>query len=90
MGCQLCLNLEHALEEKRKEYLQASSSSCSLVSSKFAAYMVVEMERARFELEDHRSTCIYSVNAPASFQAIPALRLAPADKLRGDAVGAAA
>ncbi len=90
MGCQLCLNLEKALHEKRNEYLQASSSSCSLVSSRFTAYMHVEMERARFELEDHRSICMFSVNAPASLPVIPDLCLAPADKLRNNPVGAAA
>ncbi len=90
MGCQLCLNLEQALREKRNECLQAISSPYSLVSSRFEAYMYVEMERARFDLEDHRSACIYSVNTPVPLSVTPALCLAPADKLRSDPVGAAA
>ncbi|MDR3772715.1 MAG: hypothetical protein P4L26_05155 [Terracidiphilus sp.] len=90
MGCLLCLNLEQALKVKSNEYLQASSSSCSLVSSRFTAYMHVEMERARFELEDHRSACVYSVNPPASLPVTPALCLGPADKLHNSPIGAAA
>ena len=82
--------MEHALEEKRSEYIQASSSSYSLVSSKFAAYVYVEMERARLELEDHRSACKGSIKVPAALPVLPALCLTPPDRLQSNPVGAAA
>jgi hypothetical protein len=62
MHCPLCGELERALEARRSEYIQASSLASRSVSSKFAAYMNVEMERALNELQEHRSVCLINAN----------------------------
>jgi hypothetical protein len=57
MHCLLCHTLEQAFVARRREYCEASSLASHAVSSKFAAYFNVEMERALNELLDHRSVC---------------------------------
>ena len=65
MACSICTYLESALESRHSEYLAASSETFRRVSLKFAAYGLVEMERARSELETHRSVCISTLAAAA-------------------------
>ena len=65
MRCSTCSDLESALESRHSEYLAASSETFRRVSLKFAAYGLVEMERARSELETHRSVCISTLAAAA-------------------------
>ncbi len=69
MYCRLCENLERALATTQTEYLEASSLAYHLVSKKFAAYKNVEMERARAELQEHRTVCPAAMLAS---QSIPA------------------
>jgi hypothetical protein len=65
MRCLTCRNLEAAFEAKWSEYTEAGSLACYRVSRKFAAYLNVEMERARAELEEHRMVCLSAANEPA-------------------------
>jgi hypothetical protein len=58
MGCPICRNLERAYEDELNEYLEACSSACYRVSTKLAGQKNVDMERARYELEEHRSVCV--------------------------------
>jgi hypothetical protein len=58
MACPVCKRLERTLEGWNTECIRARSSLYLSVSSRFAAYDVVEMERARTELEMHRSVCV--------------------------------
>jgi hypothetical protein len=88
MICLHCLNLEKALEARRSEYLEASSLAYYRVSKKFAAYMNVEMERARIELEEHRSICVF--NPSGALPALALLRRTQQDEFRGGHVKTAA
>lgn len=72
MHCPLCQNLERALEDRQREYLEAVASAYFRVSRKLAAYRGVELERARLELEEHRSICVSILDRHAVF-----VKLAP-------------
>ena len=67
MDCSTCNYLECALESRHSEYIAACSETFRRASSKLAAYGFVEMERARDELEMHRSVCRAAV-ATATLQ----------------------
>ena len=55
MACSTCRNLERAYETGISEYAEARASVCYRVSTVHAAQKNVDMERARYELEEHRS-----------------------------------
>jgi len=63
MHCQLCLNLQAAFDALQTAYVQAGASASDQVSKKFAAYLRVEMERAKMELEEHNLDCPAVANA---------------------------
>jgi len=90
MHCQLCRNLEQAFEARRSAFVEASSLASFQVSSRFAAYLNVEMERALIELQEHRSICRPTINQNADYPVVAQLRLAPSEVLRSNAVGTAA
>jgi hypothetical protein len=64
MDCSICVNLERAYVTSLSEYIEARSSVGYRVSTKLAAQKNVEMERARYELEEHRALCTSRVVAP--------------------------
>ncbi len=57
MECAICRRLEQVYEASLSEYQLALSSACYRVSKRFAAQKNVDMERARYELEEHRLVC---------------------------------
>ena len=61
MDCLICRGLERAFEAGLSEYIEARSSACFRVCTKFAAYKNVEMERARYALREHRHVCASAV-----------------------------
>ena len=62
MRCPICDDFERALEDRTSEYRKACSNTVYCrISSRFVAYRNVEMERARSELEMHRSVCASAV-----------------------------
>ena len=65
MGCSICTYLACALESRHSEYMTACSETFRRVSSKRMAYTSVEMERARSDLETHRTGCASAVAAGA-------------------------
>jgi hypothetical protein len=65
MRCSTCVNLERALKSRHREYLAAQSAVLLRVRSELAAYDFVEMERARSELDMHRSICSSAIAAAA-------------------------
>ena len=65
MDCPICRNLEQAFNAGLREYTEARSSACYQVSKRFAAIKNVDMERARYELEEHRLVCATTVRAVA-------------------------
>jgi hypothetical protein len=65
MDCPICKDLTRAFEAGLSEYIEARSSACYLVSKRFAAKKNVDMERARYELEEHRLVCVTPVRVLA-------------------------
>jgi hypothetical protein len=90
MTCQICRNLESAFEARRNEYLGAASEACYAVTKRFAAYLNVEMERARVELQDHRSICRFVVTDAASLPLTAFLRRPQQELVRRGTLGTAA
>ena len=66
MGCPVCKRLERTFEGWNTECIRARSSLYGTASSRFEAYDVVEMERARSELQMHRSVCVVVLTRPAA------------------------
>jgi hypothetical protein len=60
MECLVCRDLERTYDAGRKEYIEARSSACYRVTKEFAAVKNVDMERARYELEEHRLLCVFA------------------------------
>jgi hypothetical protein len=58
MECPICMDLARAFEVGLSEYIEARSSACYQVSKKFAAKKKVDMERARYDLEEHQLVCV--------------------------------
>ena len=58
MGCLKCRNLEQTLEFRLRKYREARSSPFYQVSTELAAEKKVDMERARYDMEEHQLTCI--------------------------------
>jgi hypothetical protein len=61
MDCLSCRDLERAYEAGLNEYIEARFSACFRVCTKLVARKNVDMERARYELEEHRFMCISAV-----------------------------
>ncbi len=83
MGCPVCKRLERTFEGWNTECIRARSSLYCTISSRFAAYDNVEMERARSELEMHRSVCVFAAPKAAGRPAADGLR--PASAVRASA-----
>ena len=58
VGCSKCTNLEQTLEFRFREYREARSAPFYRVSTELAAEKKVEMERARYDMEEHQLTCL--------------------------------
>ena len=65
MDCPNCRDLERAYEVGVSEYIEARSSTCFRFCTKPAARKNVDMERARYELEEHRFVCVSAVRVLA-------------------------
>jgi hypothetical protein len=57
MDCLECKNLEQCVELRLKEFVEALSSAYYRVSTKFSAKKNVDMERAKYDLEEHCAVC---------------------------------
>jgi len=68
MSCPICGDLQRDYENKLGEYIAARSSAVYGLSKKLAAQKNVEMERARYELEEHRIVCAPIVRSRALVQ----------------------
>jgi hypothetical protein len=68
MDCLTCRDLKQRYEKCLADYDASRSSASYGVSNQFAAGKNVDMERARFEWEEHRSVCI---SAPDSVARLP-------------------
>jgi outer membrane translocation and assembly module TamA len=63
MFCVICKNLELAFKSREHEYIETRSSASYRVSTMFAARKNVDMERAKYELEEHQRGCASAVKA---------------------------
>ena len=61
MDCPICRDLERAYKADLSDYGVARSSACYRVSTELAAQKNVDLERARYELEEHRLVCVAAV-----------------------------
>ncbi|MGA2350386.1 MAG: hypothetical protein ABSF70_08145 [Terracidiphilus sp.] len=64
MICSICVNLERTYLDRQRDYVEARSSVSYRVSTRLAAQKNVEMERARYELEEHQSVCVSALRGP--------------------------
>jgi hypothetical protein len=58
MNCPTCRDFECSYETALSEYMEARSSAWFSVSSDVAAHRNVDMERTRYDLEEHRLVCV--------------------------------
>lgn len=65
MNCSICGDLKRAFTATFEEYRVARSSACYRVTTEFAAQKNVDMERARYELEEHQLVCVALVSSIA-------------------------
>ena len=65
MKCLICRELTLAFEAALSEYIEARSSAGFQVSQGLAARKNVDMERARYELEEHGLVCVSAIRALA-------------------------
>jgi hypothetical protein len=74
MECLVCANLERTYLTRLGEYLEARSSAGYRVCTRLAAQINVEMERARYELEEHQAVCFSALrpSAPRPVREAPA------------------
>lgn len=74
MNCPVCWALKRAYEAEVNEFTEVRSSACFRVCPDIASPMIVEVERARYELEEHRRVCASSVRvvAPSPDRAVSA------------------
>ena len=61
MDCLKCRNLEEAFESRLSKYIEACSAAYYRVSTQLAAKKNVDMERARYDLEEHQFICVYAI-----------------------------
>jgi hypothetical protein len=71
MDCPRCLALEQAFGIKLNKYSAACSAAFFQVSTQLAARRMVDMERARNDLEEHQLMCL-SAQATNSARVTPA------------------
>ena len=57
--------MKRAFVARFYEYREARSSACYQVTTEFAAQKNVDMERARYELEEHHVVCVAVVSSIA-------------------------
>jgi len=58
MSCLKCMSFEQALEFRFQEYREARSAAFYQVSTETAGKKKVDMERARYDMEEHQLTCL--------------------------------
>jgi hypothetical protein len=61
MNCPICTNLKRVYEAGLVEYIRARSSVSFRICTELAARKNVDMERARYALEEHRRLCLTAI-----------------------------
>jgi hypothetical protein len=81
VNCLICKDLERTFVSRRSQYTEALSAAYYRVTTELAACKNVDMERAKSDLEEHQSICIYAANrkrprpgaSPARLESAPSL-----------------
>jgi hypothetical protein len=63
MSCEICKDLDRALERAQASYMAARSAAYYRVSTDFAAKKEVDMERVKTDVQEHRLVCPFGPNA---------------------------
>jgi len=63
MHCTICRELTRVFEAGLSECIEARSAACTQVSTNLLAMKNVDMERAKYELEEHRLVCVSAIRA---------------------------
>jgi len=71
MDCLKCKNLEEAFESRLSKYIEARSAAYYRVSTELAAKRNVDMENARYDLEEHRLVCASALRVKRLNQWLP-------------------
>jgi hypothetical protein len=58
MTCLICRDLGRTLDSRRSKYFEARSAAYYKVSTELAAHKLVDMERAKTDLEEHLLVCV--------------------------------
>jgi hypothetical protein len=64
--CLECENLLRAFESKQSKYRAARSAVLYRISTEFAAKQKVDMERARYDKEEHMFICPWAATVAAA------------------------
>ena len=62
MACLFCRDLERTLDFRRSKYFEARSGAYYQVSTELAAQKNVDMERAKSDLEEPQSVCVFAAS----------------------------
>ena len=89
MPCIVCQNLKAAFDGRRRAYIEASASASGQACHQFVAYLNVELERAKAELEEHRLMCLSAANESLAAMSMAAGRASKGD-MSSSMVGSAA
>ena len=60
MNCLECRDLERAFQSRLTKYIETRSEAFYRVSTELAAKKQVDMERAKTDLQEHRSICPFT------------------------------
>lgn len=90
MPCLTCRNLKSAFETKWNEYAAACSLAYYGASNQFAAYLHIEMERARADLDEHQMSCLAAANQTAFSTADAPVNAEQRNEVRGGFIPTAA
>jgi len=73
MNCAVCRDLKRVFAAKSNAYREARFSACYTVTTEFAAQRNVDLQRARYALEEHYRVCVAIVNllAPSPVSDVP-------------------
>lgn len=63
MTCLICRDLGRTVDSRRSKYFEARSAAYYKVSTELAAHKLVDMERAKSDLEEHLLVCVSAAKA---------------------------
>ena len=60
MNCLECRDFDRAFQSRLAKYIEARSAAFYRVSTELAAKKMVDMERAKTDLQEHQSACPFT------------------------------